>query len=168
MLSCFEARLRRCALYEAVYASLYSYSCDMHVVRVFCKSWCPTPNTLYTISREMSFSLWDWQKLGGLPINGKTYDETIPCLEAFEHRDKQNLRTMPSFCNFLFATFRCLEKMSVCEKGISAKAWIDFWCKKKPIHNPPMRCRPRSSTLTRTQNPMVRFKLKILAIVVRS
>lgn len=96
VLSCFEARLRRCALYEAVYASLYSYSCDVHVVRAFCESWCPTTNTLHTISGEMSISLWDLHKLGGLPINGKIYDETIRCLQAFEHRDKQNLRTMPS------------------------------------------------------------------------
>jgi len=152
VLSCFEARLRRCALYEAVYTSLYSYSRDMHLVRALCESWCPTTNTLHTIFKEMSISLWDLYNLGRLPISGKIYDETTPGLQAFEHRDKQNLRTMPSFCNFLFATFRCLEKMSVCEKGISAKAWIDFWCKKKLIHNLPTRCSPRSLTPTRTQN----------------
>jgi len=57
VLSCCEARLRTCALYEAMYASLYSYSRDMHVVRVFCESWCPTTNILHTISGEMSISL---------------------------------------------------------------------------------------------------------------
>lgn len=158
VLSCFEARLRRCALYEAVYASLYSYSRDVHVVRAFCESWCPTTNTLHTISGEMSISLWDLHKLGGLSISGKIYDETIPCLQAFEHRDKQNLRTMPSSCRFLFAAFGCLEMMSTGEKGINAKAWIDFWCKKKLIHNPPTRRRPRSSTPTRTQNPSGRIQ----------
>jgi len=100
--------------------------CDMHVVHAFCESWCPTTNTLHTISGEMSISLWDLHKLGRLPINGKIYDEIISYLQAFEHWDKQNLRTMPSSCKFLFATFRYLKKMSVCEKGVSAKAWIDF------------------------------------------
>ena len=89
VLSCFEARLQRCALYEAVYTSLYSYSRDMHLVRALCESWCPTTNTLHTIFKEMSISLWDLYNLGRLPISGKIYDETTPGLQAFEHRDKQ-------------------------------------------------------------------------------
>jgi len=88
VISCFEARLRRCALYQAVYASLYSYGRDMHVLCAFCESWCPTPNTFHTISGEMSISPWNLRRLGKLPINGKIYDETVPSIQAFEYRDK--------------------------------------------------------------------------------
>ena len=119
--SYFEAHLQRCALYQIVYTSLYSYNCDMHVLRAFCERWCPTSHILHTISGEVSISLWGLHRPGKLPISGKIYDEIVPSLQAFKHRDKQNLRTMPS-CKFLFAAFRSLEKMHVCEKGIIAKA----------------------------------------------
>lgn len=153
VLSCFATRLQRCGLYQAVYASLYSYSRDIHVMRAICECWCHATNTLHTLSGEVSISLWDLHKLGGFPISGKIYDKTIPCFHIFEYRDKQNLRTLPTFCKFLFAVFRCLEHTPGCEKGVNAKAWINFWCKKKLIHNRPVRTRPRSSTPTRTQNP---------------
>jgi len=52
----FKARLQRCALYQAVYASLYSYGRDMHILRAFRQSLCPTTNTLHTISTKMSIS----------------------------------------------------------------------------------------------------------------
>ena len=69
-----------------VYASLYSYSRDMQVLRAFRKSWCPTTSTLHTISGEMSIPLRDLHRLGGLPVSGKIYDETVHSLQAFEHR----------------------------------------------------------------------------------
>ena len=50
VLACFGTHLRDCSLYQAVYASLYSYSRDAHVLRDFCESWCPTTNTLHTLS----------------------------------------------------------------------------------------------------------------------
>lgn len=42
--------------------------------------------------------------------------------------------------------------MPICEKGVSAKAWIDFWCK-KVVHNPLTQCHCRGLSLTRMQNP---------------
>lgn len=42
--------------------------------------------------------------------------------------------------------------MYIYEKGVGAKVLIDFWCKKKLIHNPLTQCRRRSLTLMRTQN----------------
>ena len=90
VLSCFEVCLWRCALYQVVYASLYSYIRKIHVLSAFCESWCPTTNTLHTISGEMSISLWNLHKLGGFPISGKIYDEIVPSIQAFEYRYKQN------------------------------------------------------------------------------
>jgi len=78
ILSCFESQLRTCRLFDAVYASLYTYDRDPHVIYAFCEAWCPETNTLHTISREMSISLWDLYKLGGRPIYEKIYDEVVP------------------------------------------------------------------------------------------
>jgi len=41
VLASFDQCLRDCSLYYAVYASLYSYSRDAHVLFAFYKSWCP-------------------------------------------------------------------------------------------------------------------------------
>ena len=60
-----------------MYASLYTYDRDPHVVRIFCEAWCPETNTLHTISGEMLMFLWDLYKLARLPIYGKIYDEAV-------------------------------------------------------------------------------------------
>jgi len=88
VLTCFGLYLRDCSLYQAVYASLYSYNRDAYVLHALCGSWCPTTNTLHTLSRELSISLWDLHRLGGLLIYGEIYDETIPSSQFFGHRDK--------------------------------------------------------------------------------
>ena len=82
MLSCFESQLRTFRLFDVVYASLYTYDRDPHVIRVFCEAWCPEINTLHTTSGEMSISLRDLYKLGGLPIYGKIYDEAVLSRDA--------------------------------------------------------------------------------------
>jgi len=56
MLAHFDQHLRDYSLHQAVYASLYSY-----------ESWHSTTNTL---SGELSLSLWDVHRLGGLSIYG--------------------------------------------------------------------------------------------------
>jgi len=109
----------------------------------------------------MLISLWDLDSLGRLPISGKIYDETVSTIQAFEYWDKQNLKTIPSSCKFLFASFRSLEKMPICEKGISSKARIDFWCKKKLIHNPPTWCCPLAQLPQGCKILVARFSLKI-------
>ena len=70
VLACFSQRLRDCSLYQAIYASLYSYNRDAHVLHAFCESWCPTTNALHTLSGKLSMSLWDLRCLSGLPIYG--------------------------------------------------------------------------------------------------
>jgi len=50
ILSCFESQLGTCRLFGAVYASLYTYDRDPHVIRAFCEAWCHETNTLHTIS----------------------------------------------------------------------------------------------------------------------
>ncbi|KAL2930495.1 Serine/threonine-protein phosphatase 7 long form-like protein [Bienertia sinuspersici] len=90
----FEEPLQLSSIYDAVYASLYSYAKDINIMRAFCESWCPTTNTLHTQLGELSISLWDLYKLGGLPISGEIY-ETIPPYDYFLARDKDGDRVLP-------------------------------------------------------------------------
>ena len=65
ILSYFESQLRACRLFDAVFASLYTYDRDPHIIRTFCEPWYPETTTLHTISGEMSISLWDLYNLVG-------------------------------------------------------------------------------------------------------
>jgi len=68
ILSCFKSQLRTCRLFDAVYASLYTYDRDPHVILTFCEAWCSKTNTLHTRFGEILISLWNLYKLGGLPM----------------------------------------------------------------------------------------------------
>nr|GLL21813.1 uncharacterized protein LOC109157656 [Ipomoea trifida] len=65
-------------IYDAVFASLFTYDRNVDIVQAFCEAWCPRTNTLVTSSGEMSISLRDLYMLGGLPLLGDIYDERIP------------------------------------------------------------------------------------------
>ncbi|KAA0041942.1 uncharacterized protein E5676_scaffold306G001530 [Cucumis melo var. makuwa] len=54
-------------LYGAITASLYTYDCNVDVVRAFCEAWCPSTNTLHTMAGKLSISLWDLWSFEGLP-----------------------------------------------------------------------------------------------------
>jgi len=88
-LSCFKSHLRACHLSNAVYALLYTYDHDPHVICAFCEAWCPESNTLHTIFREILTSLRNLYKLGGLPIYAKIYDEAVPSSDAL-YQCRQN------------------------------------------------------------------------------
>nr|GMD05986.1 ABC transporter G family member 11 [Ipomoea batatas] len=65
-------------IYDAVFASLFTYDRNVDIIEAFCEAWCPRTNTLITSSGEMSISLRDLYMLGGLPLLGDIYDERIP------------------------------------------------------------------------------------------
>nr|GMC69269.1 ABC transporter G family member 11 [Ipomoea batatas] len=65
-------------VYDAVFASLFTYDRNVDIIQAFCEAWCPRTNTLITSSGEMSISLRDLYMLGGLPLLGDIYDERIP------------------------------------------------------------------------------------------
>ena len=91
-------------IYDAVSASLYTYDRNVDVMRAFCEGWCPQTNTLHTSLGEMSISLWDLYRLGGLPIFGRLYDKAIPCYEELTGSDETE-RFIPKSCDHLFAAF---------------------------------------------------------------
>ncbi|KAG5529091.1 hypothetical protein RHGRI_029680 [Rhododendron griersonianum] len=73
ILSRHEQMLKKAKIYEAIYASLFSYDRLGSVMRHFCELWSPSTNTLHTAAGKMSISLWDLRALGGLPISGLIY-----------------------------------------------------------------------------------------------
>ncbi|KAM2187957.1 hypothetical protein FF1_029876 [Malus domestica] len=60
--------LTNVGLYHVVYASLFRYDRHHSVLCAFFEHWCSVTNTLHTTQGEMSISLWDLHRIGGLPI----------------------------------------------------------------------------------------------------
>ncbi|KAL2922485.1 Tropomyosin [Bienertia sinuspersici] len=150
----FEEPLQLSSIYDAVYASLYSYAKDINIMRAFCESWCPTTNTLHTQLGELSISLWDLYKLGGLPISGEIYDETVPPYDYFLARDKDGDRVLPQACDFLFAAYHYLAKQPESKKGVSAQQWVKYWYKGEINYASPVkRQRNSNSAPKHTHNP---------------
>ena len=82
-------------------ASLYTYDYNSDIVRAFCEAWCPSTNTIHTSIGEMTISLWDLWMLGGLPIKGRFYEESIPC-----HQDLLGSSdACPKSCEHLFVGY---------------------------------------------------------------
>ncbi|KAG5605705.1 hypothetical protein H5410_027197 [Solanum commersonii] len=67
-------------IYDAVYASLFTYDRNLDILQTFCEAWCPKMNTILTSAGELSIYVWELHTLGGLPIWGSIYEEIV--LEA--------------------------------------------------------------------------------------
>ncbi|KAF7131642.1 hypothetical protein RHSIM_Rhsim09G0065400 [Rhododendron simsii] len=89
-LSRHEQMLKKAKIYEAIYASLFSYDRLGSVMRHFCELWSPSTNTLHIAVGEMSISLWELRALGGLPISSLIYDEAVPLVDELIGVDKDN------------------------------------------------------------------------------
>ena len=60
--------LKRCKLYEVIFASLFSCAYHTSIIKVFCECWYPNINILHTSIAEVSISLWDLYPLLGYPL----------------------------------------------------------------------------------------------------
>ena len=89
-------------LFDTFYASLFTYDRNSHILRAFYEAWCPNTNILHTSAGELSLSLWNLHKLGGLPIIGSIYEEIIPCAEELTGANKNKSRHIPQGCEYLF------------------------------------------------------------------
>ncbi|KAJ8425340.1 hypothetical protein Cgig2_030499 [Carnegiea gigantea] len=74
----FEHTLRSVGIFEAVGVSCYPYHFDRDVWRAFCELWGPLTNTLHYGAGEVGISLYDSERIGGLPILGDIYEEFLP------------------------------------------------------------------------------------------
>ncbi|CAL8168348.1 unnamed protein product [Prunus armeniaca] len=119
--------LKSTGLYNAVFASLFSYDRHAPVIRAFCKYWCLATNTLHTSQGEMSISLWDLHEIGGLPITGRFYDEVIPTTESLNRKDHKGVSYIPHICRYLFLAYHKILQDSKGKSRVRMTAWIKYW-----------------------------------------
>ncbi|CAL8152125.1 unnamed protein product [Prunus armeniaca] len=119
--------LKSIGLYNAVFASLFSYDRHAPVIRAFCEYWCPATNTLHMSQGQMSISLWNLHEIGGLPITGRFYDEVIPTTESLNRKDHKGVPYIPHIFRYLFLAYHKILRDSKGKSGVRMTAWIKYW-----------------------------------------
>ncbi|MCE5166021.1 hypothetical protein HAX54_014087, partial [Datura stramonium] len=141
-------------IYDAVYASLFTYDQNSDILQVFCEVWCPKTNTILTFVDELSISLWDLHTLGGLPIRGSFYEEVIPEATQLICVDAKDQRYIPRVCEYLFTDFHYLQESKTDSSRVSLSRWIGFWYKKALRYEPaPPRREKKTASLKFMHNP---------------
>nr|GLL21956.1 uncharacterized protein LOC105964676 [Ipomoea trifida] len=135
ILSHYGKVLRKGSIYDAVYASLFTYDRSTSIIQAFCETWCPLTNTLVTSQGEVTISLRDLHILGGLPLLGEAYDERIPT--ALELNRSHNSTHFYKSCSYLLAAFHHLSNQEVDSPHVCASQWIEFWCRKSQRYQAP-------------------------------
>ena len=88
-------------------------------MQAFFEYWCPATNTLHTFVGEISITLWDLCRIGGLPLYGSFYDEVVP--------SAKEMSSLPSSCEYLFAAFHHLSLELGGPHSVTATEWVGFW-----------------------------------------
>ncbi|KAL6209597.1 hypothetical protein ACLB2K_020537 [Fragaria x ananassa] len=145
--------IHKTGLYQAVFASLFSYDRVVPMMHAFYEYWCPSKNTLHTSCGEMSISLRDLTYICGLPITGRFYDEVVPSINEFSGKGKGGEPIIPKSCKFLFLTYH---KLCKDDKGQKVKitSWIQYWHKGSIRYK-----RPAKSVLNKKDAPQNTYNL---------
>ncbi|KAL0298651.1 UNVERIFIED_CONTAM: hypothetical protein Sradi_6524900 [Sesamum radiatum] len=149
-------RLRHLKIYDAVYASLFTYDHNSDIVKAFCEALCPLTNTLLTSVGEMSISLWDLYELVRLPMTGCLYDEVVPSALELTEIDEKRERFIPRSCKYLLYAYYLLQSAddNRCSH-VSIDKWVKFWSKKTTkYHPPPPRKEKKTVRPKSTHNPL--------------
>ncbi|KAK4389548.1 hypothetical protein Sango_2291800 [Sesamum angolense] len=143
-------------IYDAVYASLFTYDHNSDIVKAFCEAWCPLTNTLHTSAGEMSISLWDLHELVGLPMTGCLYDEVVPSALELTGVDEKRERFIPRSCKYLLYAYHLLQSTDDDRcSHVSIDKWVKFWSKKTAkYHPPPPRKEKKTVRPKSTHNPL--------------
>ena len=88
-------------------------------MQAFFEYWCPAINTLHTSVGEISITLWDLCRIGGLPLFGFFYDEVVP--------SAKEMSSLPSSCEYLFAAFHHLSLELGGPDSVTSTEWVGFW-----------------------------------------
>ncbi|KAG9444996.1 hypothetical protein H6P81_016336 [Aristolochia fimbriata] len=132
-----DAVLRTCSerlvavdLVHAVRTSMFRNGCCGNVVTVFTEVWCSSTNSIFTREGELSISLWDMHRLGGLPITGGIFDETFPSVEDFS---PGHCFPLPESIKYLILAYYWLAEPSEVEgqSGLQMSDWVSFWFRPK-------------------------------------
>ncbi|KAK4409600.1 hypothetical protein Sango_0033000 [Sesamum angolense] len=149
-------RLRHLKIYDAVYASLFTYDHNSDIVKAFCEAWCPLTNTLLTSAGEMSISLWDLHELVGLPMTGCLYDEVVPSALELTGVDEKRERFIPRSCKYLLYAYHLLQSANDDRcSHVSIDKWVKFWSKKTAKYYPPPPRKEKKTVRPKsTHNPL--------------
>lgn len=137
--------LDKAGIYGGIYASLFIYNRDNNIFRSFCEFWCSSTNTLHTVNGEISISLWDLYKLGGLPIIEKFYDEVVPCAKELTSRDSKGELYLPASYKYLFAAYHNLKIQQKRSTEITHIDWVKFWYRGQERYSPSTNNKSRKS-----------------------
>ncbi|GAA0162982.1 hypothetical protein LIER_18961 [Lithospermum erythrorhizon] len=110
--------------YTRVLALPRRLSMSRLVVVAFVKCWSPSTNTLLLPYGELSISLWDLYKLGGLPVAGHLMDEVVSSTKCISPPLTKKER-VPESCRFLLHAYHCLTTSSS-NRFVCPAEWIDF------------------------------------------
>ena len=106
VLTRFEEPLKQAGIFGAVGVSQFPYHFDANVWRAFCELWGPLTNTLHHGAGEVGISLYDLERVGGLPILGDIYEEFLPPNKDLANHDEypatviKLLRIHAELCKF--------------------------------------------------------------------
>uniref|UniRef100_A0A803NCY5 Uncharacterized protein n=1 Tax=Chenopodium quinoa TaxID=63459 RepID=A0A803NCY5_CHEQI len=103
---------------------------------------------------EWSISLWDLHRLGGLPIYGVIYDETVSHSATLTATTEDKKGYISKACEHLFVSYHCLYKELGSRREVLAKERIRFCYLKKICYAaPPKRTRYLSNPPQSTHDP---------------
>ncbi|KAJ8421650.1 hypothetical protein Cgig2_019223 [Carnegiea gigantea] len=77
VLTRFEEPLKQAGIFGAIDVSQFSYHFDANVWQAFCELWGPLTNTLHHGAGEVNISLYDLERIGGLPTFEAVYEEFL-------------------------------------------------------------------------------------------
>ncbi|KAF7121363.1 hypothetical protein RHSIM_Rhsim13G0131600 [Rhododendron simsii] len=139
-------------IYDAVFASLFTYVRNTNLIRSFCELWCPSTNSLHVPIGEVSISLWDLRQTGGLSIDGIFYDEVVPSARELTGVDKKDVPLLPPSCKYLFLAYRKIYCASDAS-NVTVHDWVKFWFKEDPRYKqPPAKVQKKRLGEPRTSN----------------
>jgi len=102
----FEHTLRSASINRVIGVSCYPYHFDRDVWGAFYKLWGPLTNMLHYGAEEVGISLYDLERIGGLPILGDVYKEFLAPHEDLRDDEKfspivlELIRTRAELCRF--------------------------------------------------------------------
>ncbi|GAA0187385.1 hypothetical protein LIER_34673 [Lithospermum erythrorhizon] len=98
-------------LFDAVKASLCVYDYSEAFLKAFCENWYPSTNTLIIHQGDLSISLWDLSKIGGLPVIGHLFDKVVPTAKCLSPTLDGDAR-IPRSYRLLLLAYHCLASHS--------------------------------------------------------
>ncbi|ONK63653.1 uncharacterized protein A4U43_C07F17490 [Asparagus officinalis] len=114
--------LERLNIYGAILSFLGVYHIDFQLLQSFLECWDKDRNVFATKWGDLSISLLDIERIGGLPIQGQVYDEYVPTNEELEDPEVKHGQPLKSLLN----CYQYLRSISLVD-NVSFEMWMNFF-----------------------------------------